>query len=141
VLDQVPLDVLQLYGSAAVCREIHTRFALPVWRAIGVAEPAELPAHAEGLDGFVIEAKAPLGAARPGGNATALDWGLLAGWIAPGFWLLAGGLRPENVARAIQQTAAPAVDVSSGVETAPGEKSPALIRNFIASVRNAGLTG
>jgi phosphoribosylanthranilate isomerase len=140
VLDHVPLDVLQLYGSAAVCREMQARFTLPTWRAIGVAVPAELPAHAEGLDGFVIEAKAPAGATRPGGNAISLNWDLLAGWQAPGFWLLAGGLQPENVALAIRQTAAPAVDVSSGVETAPGEKSPALIRNFIASVRNAGLT-
>jgi phosphoribosylanthranilate isomerase len=97
-----------------------------------------LPLDAQGLDGFVIEAKPPAGATRPGGNATALDWGLLAGWKAPAFWLLGGGLQPANVARAIQQTAAPAVDVSSGVETAPGEKSPALIRKFIANVRNPG---
>ena len=140
VLDQLRLDVLQLYGSAALCREIQTRFALPAWRAIGVAEPSELPKDAQGLDGFVIEAKAPAGATRPVGNATALDWGLLAGWKAPGFWLLGGGLQPENVVRAIQQSAAPAVDVSSGVETAPGKKSPALIRKFIASVKSAGIT-
>jgi len=138
VLDQLRLDVLQLYGGAAVCREIQTRFALPAWRAIGVAAPADLPLDAQGLDGFVIEAKPPAGATRPGGNATALDWGLLAGWKAPAFWLLGGGLQPANVAQAIQQTAAPAVDVSSGVETAPGEKSPALIRKFIANVRNPG---
>jgi phosphoribosylanthranilate isomerase len=136
-LDKVPLDVLQLYGSAGLCREIQTRFALPVWRAIGVADPAELPVDGQGLDGFVIEAKAPAGATRPGGNATMLDWGLLTGWKAPGFWLLGGGLTPENVAWAISQSAAPAVDVSSGVEAAPGEKSPALIREFIARVRNA----
>lgn len=141
VLDQVQLDVLQLYGSAELCREMQTRFGLSVWRAIGVAVPAELPVDDQGLDGFVIEAKAPAGATRPGGNATMLDWRLLAGWKAPGFWLLGGGLKPENVVRAIQQSAAPAVDVSSGVETAPGEKSPALIREFIACVRNAGRDG
>jgi phosphoribosylanthranilate isomerase len=138
VLDRLQLDILQLYGSAVLCRDIQARFALPAWRAIGVAEPAELPGDAQGLAGFVIEAKAPAGATRPGGNATALDWDLLAGWKAPGFWLLGGGLRPDNVACAIRQSAAPAVDVSSGVESAPGEKSPALIRKFIASVKNAG---
>jgi phosphoribosylanthranilate isomerase len=137
VLDRVQLDVLQLYGSITLCREIQARFGLPVWRAIGVAAAAELPVDKQGLDGFVIEAKPPAGATRPGGNATAMDWGLLAGWRAPAFWLLGGGLKPENVARAILQSGAPAVDVSSGVETAPGEKSPALIREFIASVRNA----
>jgi phosphoribosylanthranilate isomerase len=140
-LDQVKLDVLQLYGSATRCREIQDRFALPAWRAIGVTTPAELPKQSLGLDGFVIEAKAPPGATRPGGNATALDWDLLAGWQAPCFWLLAGGLHPENVGRAIRQTAAPAVDVSSGVETAPGEKSAALIRKFIINTRNAGRAG
>jgi len=137
VLDEVQLEVLQIYGSAAICREIRARFGLAVWRAVGVSAKAELPIDAEGLDGFVIEAKAPPGAARPGGNAKAMDWTLLSDWKAPGFWLLGGGLKPENVVQAMLQAGAPAVDVSSGVETAPGEKSPALIREFIAKVRNA----
>jgi phosphoribosylanthranilate isomerase len=137
VLEKLELDALQLYGSAALCREMRAQFNLPVWRAVGVSAKAELPADGESLDGFVIEAKAPPESTRPGGNAKALDWALLSDWKAPGFWLLGGGLKPENVVQAMLQSHAPAVDVSSGVETAPGEKSPALIREFIARVRSA----
>jgi phosphoribosylanthranilate isomerase len=135
VLDAVHLDVLQLYASVERCRDIQTRFGLPVWRAIGVTDRAELPQDGQGFSGFIIEAKPPAGATRPGGNATAMNWGLLRGWQAPGFWLLGGGLNPGNVAEAIRQSGAPAVDVSSGVETGPGEKSATLIRAFIARVR------
>jgi phosphoribosylanthranilate isomerase len=135
VLAEVRLDVLQIYADAARAAVIKTKFGLPVWRAIGVAVPADLPASDEGLDGFVIEAKPPAGATRPGGNATAMDFSLLRGWTAPAFWLLAGGLTPDNVADAITQTTPPGVDVSSGVETAPGEKSPDLIRRFVAATR------
>jgi phosphoribosylanthranilate isomerase len=137
VLDKVQLDVLQLYGSEAVCGKMRAHFGLPVWRAIGVSAKADLPLDVQGLDGFVIEAKAPPEATRPGGNAMAMDWTLLSDWKAPGFWLLGGGLTPANVARAMLQARPPAVDVSSGVEIAPGEKSPALIREFIAKVRSA----
>jgi phosphoribosylanthranilate isomerase len=130
-------DILQIYGSAELCRQIRSEFGLPVWRAIGVATQADLPADSEGIDGFVIEAKPPKGATRPGGNATAMDWALLAGWTAPAPWLLGGGLNPSNVAQAIAQTNAPGVDVSSGVETAPGEKSSELIHDFVTEVRRA----
>jgi phosphoribosylanthranilate isomerase len=130
-------DILQIYGSAGLCRQIRSETGLPVWRAIGVATKPDLPADSEGLDGFVIEAKPPAGATRPGGNATAMDWALLAGWAAPAPWLLGGGLNPSNVAQAIAQTGAPGVDVSSGVETAPGEKSPALIHDFVSQARRA----
>jgi phosphoribosylanthranilate isomerase len=140
VLAILRLDVLQIYGDAALARAIRGRFGLPVWLARGVSAPADLAAAAEaadGLDGLVIEAKPPPGATRPGGNATALDWSLLAGWNAPLPWLLGGGLTPENVAEAIARSGAAGVDVSSGVESAPGVKSPALIRAFITSSRNA----
>jgi phosphoribosylanthranilate isomerase len=136
VLDEVPLDILQLYGDAALCRTLRARFRLPVWRAAGVSAKTELPVDGQGLDGFVIEPKPPAEATRPGGNALAMDWRLLADWQAPGFWLLGGGLKSENVVLAMVQSQAPAVDVSSGVEAAPGEKSPALIREFVAKVRN-----
>lgn len=136
VLDTVPLDALQVFGSIALCQQLRAAFGLPVWRAIGVAEKTDLPTDGQGLDGFLIESKAPAGATRPGGNAKAMDWRLLEGWNAPAPWLLAGGLNAGNVADAIRLTTAPGVDVSSGVETAPGVKSAALIREFIAKVRN-----
>ena len=133
----VPLDVLQIYGSAALCRQIRSEFKIATWRAVGIGTAADLPADAQGLDGFVIEARPPAGASRPGGNALAMDWGLPAGWRAPSPWLLGGGLTPANVAEAIARSGAPGVDVSSGVETAPGVKSPALIAAFIAKANMA----
>jgi phosphoribosylanthranilate isomerase len=131
----VKLDVLQIYADAARCRALKAAFGICVWRAIGIASAVDLPADDEGLDGFLIEAKAPPGATRPGGNAVTMDFAVLDGWKAPGFWMLAGGLTPRNVAAAIARTKAPGVDVSSGVETAPGEKSPELIAAFVAAAR------
>ena len=104
---------------------------------MGVATGADLPPDSGGVDRLLIETKPPAGATRPGGNAVAFDWSVLAGWTAPCPWLLAGGLTPDNVAAAIRATGAPAVDVSSGVERAPGVKDPALIRAFIAAARAA----
>ena len=137
ILRVVPLDILQIYGTAALCREIRSASGLNVWRAVGIAQPSDLPMDSQTLDGFVIEAKAPANATRPGGNATTMDWGLLKDWHAPAPWLLGGGLNASNVAQAIADTNAPGVDVSSGVETKPGEKSAVLIQDFVASVRNA----
>jgi phosphoribosylanthranilate isomerase len=134
------LDGLQIYGEAGLARAIRARFGLPVWLARGVSAPADLPIAehaAEGLDGMVIESKPPPGATRPGGNATALDWSLLAGWAPPLPWLLGGGLTPYNVTEAIARSGATGVDVSSGVESAPGVKDTALIRAFIKASRNA----
>jgi phosphoribosylanthranilate isomerase len=140
VLAEMRLDALQIYGDPALARAIRQHFGLPVWLALGVSAPADLAAAeraAQGLDGMVIESKPPTGATRPGGNATALDWSLLAGWNPPLPWLLAGGLTPGNVAEAIARSGATGVDVSSGVEQAPGAKDKALIRAFITSSRNA----
>lgn len=136
VLDQVPLDVLQLYAGAAVASRIRERFGRPVWQAVGVATSAELPASS-GLDGFVIESRQLPGSARPGGNGVAFDWSIMRAWQAPVPWLLAGGLTPDNVADAVAASGAPAVDVSSGVERILGEKDPALIRSFVAAARGA----
>jgi phosphoribosylanthranilate isomerase len=133
VLQAVKLDILQIYADAIKIEAIKQKLKMPVWRAIGVSTRAELPT--ETRDGYIIESKPPPGATRPGGNATLMDFGLLTGWKSPSPWLLAGGLTLENVAHAIAQTGAPGVDVSSGVETAPGEKSPDLIKKFIEEVR------
>lgn len=134
-LAAVPLDILQLYATPARATAIATRFARPVWRSVPVATTADLPPTTDGAAALLIEPRPPATATRPGGNSTLLDWSLLADWHPAYPWLLAGGLTPDNVAAAIAATGAPAVDVSSGVETAPGVKSPALIEAFIKAAR------
>jgi len=128
------LDGLQLYGDVDFSA-MRGRFGLPLWRPVGVGTAKDLPDSPRQADRLLIEAQAPPGATRPGGNAQTFDWTVLRGWTAPCPWLLAGGLTPENVADAIRATGAPAVDVSSGVESAPGEKDPARIRAFIAAAK------
>ena len=135
-------DILQLHGSEKPERvvEIKTRFGLPVMKAIGIATHSDLPqidAHGAVADLLLLDAKPPKGADRPGGNAVAFDWSLLAGKDIAVPWLLAGGLGPVNVAAAIQQTGAVQVDVSSGVERAPGMKDPGLMHAFIRAARAA----
>ncbi len=135
-LEIVPLDLIQLHGSESPERvaEIKARTGLPVMKAVGISDAADLPALTDyGLvaDMLLVDAKAPRDAVLPGGNGLAFDWRLLVGrtWLRP--WLLAGGLTPDNVAEAIRLTGARGVDVSSGVESAPGVKDGTLIRNFI----------
>ncbi len=135
VLAALPLDALQIYGPAARAAVLRRHFGVPVWHGVGVAEPADLPAAADGVDALLLDAKAPKDATRPGGNARRFDWSALHGWRAPAPWILAGGLDSDNVAEAIAATGAPAVDVSSGVEAAPGRKDPVLIRRFIANAK------
>ncbi|MDE8349069.1 MAG: phosphoribosylanthranilate isomerase [Acidocella sp.] len=136
VLAEVKLDFLQIYGDAALCAEMTRVTGLPVWRAVGIATPGDLPGAVVAETGFIIEAAAPKDATRPGGNAMTFDWSVLAGWQAPAPWLLGGGLRADNVAQAINISGAPGVDVSSGVETSPGVKSAVLIRQFIAAAKS-----
>ena len=140
---RVPLDMLQLHGEESPARvaEIRARYRLPVMKAIGVAEAADLAqvdVYAEVADQLLIDAKPPPGATRPGGNALAFDWRLIEGRDWPLPWLLAGGLTPDNVAQAVARTGARQLDVSSGVERAPGIKDAKLIRAFIDNAR--GLT-
>jgi phosphoribosylanthranilate isomerase len=138
VLDVVSLDILQLYAPAPRVAELRGRFGLPVWRGVGVSVAGDLPHHTDGADALLIEAKPPKNATRPGGNAVRFDWDILAGW-RPGFdWLLAGGLTLTNVAEAVTRSGAPAVDLSSGVESAPGVKDPALIRAFVLAAKRLG---
>jgi phosphoribosylanthranilate isomerase len=138
ILAVVCLDVLQIYGALDQLAAFKARFGLPVWRPVGIDTEADLPADALGADRLLLEAKPPEGATRPGGNATTFDWSILRGWDAPAPWMLAGGLTPDNVARAIRETGAEAVDVSSGVEKARGVKDAGLIRAFIAAAKAAG---
>ncbi len=129
------LDALQILAGLDRAAAIRARFGVPVWHVAGVAGPEDLPKSAAGVDGLLLDAKAPPGAPLPGGNAQRFDWSVLRGWAAPAPWLLAGGLTPGNVAAAIAATGAPAADVSSGVEKARGVKDPALIEAFLRAVR------
>lgn len=136
-LAALPLDVLQINGRPGLAAAMQARFGVPAWAAIGVSGRADLPTHAPGIAGLLLDAKPPAGSPLPGGNAHSFDWSNLHGWAAPVPWMLAGGLTPANVASAVRLTGAPAVDVSSGVEASRGVKDPALIRAFIAAARAA----
>ena len=139
VVDTLKPDILQLNATAERAAAIRMTFGVAVWRAVGVSSEADLPKDVGGVDALLIESKPPKDATRPGGNALAFDWSILAGW-KPGFdWLLAGGLNPDNVADAVRIGDPPAVDVSSGVESSPGVKDPARIRAFIRAAREARL--
>ena len=134
VLDGVKLDILQLYASPERALALTQRFGVPVWLSQPVSRRAELPTGCL-VDRLLIEPKPPAQATRPGGNAQKLDWSMLHDWHPPFPWMLAGGLNPENVEEAVTLTGAPAVDVSSGVESAPGVKSPEAIKRFIQNAR------
>ncbi len=134
----VPIDMLQLHGDESPDRvsEVKARYGLPVMKAVGVADQADLAAldrYVQVADQILVDAKPPKGAALPGGNGLAFDWRLLAGRKWPVPWMLAGGLTPDNVAEAVRMTGARQLDVSSGVESAPGVKDAALIRAFCAA--------
>lgn len=135
IIEAVPLDMLQLHGHETPDRvaEMRARYGLPVMKAVGVADEGDLAAifdYSTVADQLLIDAKPPKTAVLPGGNGLSFDWRLVAQrrWLRP--WMLAGGLTPENVAEAIRLTNARQVDVSSGVESAPGVKDPARIAAF-----------
>jgi phosphoribosylanthranilate isomerase len=136
-------DLLQLHGSETPERvaAIRTRFGRPVMKAVGIAEAADLDAvarHAAVADRVLLDAKPPHGAeALPGGNGLAFDWRLVAGLDPQAPFMLSGGLTAETVATAIALTGVQAVDVSSGVETRPGRKSPEKIAAFVEAARAA----
>ncbi|WP_420382660.1 phosphoribosylanthranilate isomerase [Novosphingobium sp.] len=140
VLDTVPLDVVQLHGreSPAQVAAFAARHGIEVWKAVGVktrADLAQADAYASAAARILFDAKPPAGADLPGGNGLRIDWSILKGMRPALPWMLAGGLDPHNVAEAIAITGAPAVDVSSGVESAPGVKDIARIAAFCAAVR------
>jgi phosphoribosylanthranilate isomerase len=135
-------NYLQLHGRETPERvgALRTRFGLPIIKAVAVAVAADIVAASAfeaAADMLLFDAKAPEDAARPGGHGAPFDWQLLRGRKFLGPWLLAGGLTADNVARAVAASEAPGVDVSSGVETAPGVKSPEMIAEFVSAARNA----
>ena len=135
---EVRPDRLQLHGRETPERvaAVRKRFGLPVMKAIGIGSATDLAgaeAFAGSADTLLFDAKPPKDATRPGGNGHAFDWTLLQYYGSS--FMLSGGLSVGNVREAVQVSGAPAVDVSSGVESSPGVKDPALIRAFIAALR------
>ncbi|HEU5432006.1 MAG TPA: phosphoribosylanthranilate isomerase [Thermomicrobiales bacterium] len=135
-------DMLQLHGKETPDRvvAVRTRFGLPVMKALPIASRADLAAirpYSEVADRLLFDARPPADATRPGGLGNTFDWTLLKGVDARVPWMLSGGLDPGNVIEAIAVTGATGVDVSSGVERAPGEKDPGRIRAFIRAARDA----
>ena len=135
-------DMLQLHGKETPDRvvAVRTRFGLPVMKALPIATRADLASirvYSDVVDRLLFDARPPAEATRPGGLGVSFDWTLLRD-IKPGVpWMLSGGLDAGNVAEAIAVTGAPGVDVSSGVERAPGEKDVGKIRAFIRAARMA----
>ena len=130
---------IQLHGNESPARvaEIKRRTQRPIIKALGVAAARDLEtAQAyEGIaDWFLFDAK-PTDDGLPGGNGEAFDWQVLDAYVGATPWLLAGGLTPDNVTRAVTTTRAPMVDVSSGVEAAPGEKDAELMRAFVDAAK------
>ncbi|MHA6766658.1 phosphoribosylanthranilate isomerase [Sphingobium ummariense] len=133
------LTALQLHGKESPERSaaIRARFGLPVWKAIAVkarGDIAAADAYAGAVDRLLFDAKTPDGAALPGGMGLRFDWTLLRGVAVATPWGLSGGLSTDNVAEAIRVTGAPLVDVSSGVESAPGVKDVDKIAAFCKAV-------
>ncbi len=149
----VPVEMLQLHGGETPERvaAVRARLRLPVMKAVGIrdaADLAQIAAFEAVADQLLIDAKPPDakppkegGTYLPGGNALSFDWRLIAGrrWRRP--WMLAGGLTPENVAEAVRLTGAEGVDVSSGVERAPGVKDLGRISEFMRAAEAAGAAG
>ena len=142
-IDALTPDLLQLHGRETPERvaAVRARFGLPVMKALPIAEHADLAAIRlyDGVaDRLIFDARAGVEATRPGGLGKSFDWTLLEGVRTRVPFMLSGGLDAANVAQALRITAASAVDVSSGVERAPGEKDPEKIRAFIAAARDTG---
>jgi phosphoribosylanthranilate isomerase len=144
VLTEVPIDILQFHGGESPDRvaEAKLRFARRVMKVVAIAGPEDVESAAryeEVADLLLFDAKPPHRPdALPGGNGLAFDWGLIAGrtWRRP--WMLSGGLTAELLPDAVRISGATTVDVSSGVESRPGEKDLAKIRAFLAAARLVG---
>lgn len=143
IVEALRPDWLQLHGheSVARLRDIKQRFGLPVMKALAVGQREDLavvPAYGSAADRLLFDARAPKDATRPGGLGVPFDWHLLDGVRTDPPFMLSGGLDADNVAAALRIAgSAGGVDVSSGVERAPGEKDPDMIRAFIRAVRQA----
>lgn len=140
IVDTIEPQLLQLHGRETPARvaAVRQRFQVPVMKAVAVATAADLallPDYAAVSDRILFDARAPKGATRPGGLGACFDWTLLQGIDQAVPYMVSGGLSAANVADAVRITRATGVDVSSGVESAPGIKDPELIRTFLRAAR------
>ena len=140
IVEVLQPDILQLHGRETVARlrDIKQKFGLQVMKALAVetaADLASLPGYAAVADRILFDAVAPRGATRPGGLGAVFDWHVLENLDLKLPFMVSGGLDAGNVAEAVRVTRAGGVDVSSGVERAPGIKDPEMIRAFIRAAR------
>src|ERR1700682_3815154 len=145
IVEALAPDILQLHGKETVARlrDIKQAFGLQTMKAIAVETPADLatlPGYAAVADRILFDARAPSEATRPGGLGAVFDWHVLENLDLNLPFMVSGGLNAENVAEAVRVTRAGGVDVSSGVERAPGVKDPEMIRAFIRAARAIDLT-
>ena len=142
IVETLKPDMLQLHGTETPERVavVRSRFGLPVMKALPIAGRTDLSPirqYAQVVDRLIFDARAPQDASRPGGLGKSFDWTLLKDINVRVPFMLSGGLDANNLAEALRITRAPGVDVSSGVERAPGEKDPEKIRGFIRAARVA----
>ena len=140
IVDALQPDILQLHGKETVARvrDIKQKFGLRVMKALAIETPADLaslPGYAAAADHILFDARAPQHATRPGGLGATFDWHVLENLDLKIPFMVSGGLNAGNVAEAVRVTRAGGVDVSSGVESAPGSKDPDMIRVFIRAAR------
>ncbi|GLR91181.1 phosphoribosylanthranilate isomerase [Bradyrhizobium iriomotense] len=140
IMDALSPDILQLHGKESVARlrDIKQKFGRPVMKALPIetaADLAVLPGYAVVADRILFDARPPKDATRPGGLGAPFDWHLLENLDLKLPYMVSGGLHAQNVAEALRLTRAGGVDVSSGVESAPGVKDPEMIKAFIRAAR------
>jgi phosphoribosylanthranilate isomerase len=145
IVEALRPDILQLHGGETVARlrDIRQKFGLPVMKAMAVetvADLAALPGYAAVADRILFDARAPKDATRPGGLGAVFDWHVLEHLNLKLPFMVSGGLNAANVAEAVRVTRAGGVDVSSGVERAPGIKDPEMIQAFIRVARAISAT-
>lgn len=143
IVSETKPDMLQLHGKETPGRvaEVKARYGLPVMKALSVSQAADLDRIAPYLsiaDRFLFDAKPPKGSELPGGNGVSFDWRLLQTLDLKLDYLLSGGLSAQNIGEALALADPPGIDISSGVESAPGVKDVALIDAFFRAVRAAG---
>jgi phosphoribosylanthranilate isomerase len=137
IFTQFRPDLIQLHGQETPARvsEIKANYHQPIIKAFPITADKDFNAvypYSALAHYFLFEGKPPAGSKLPGGNASPFDWKLLQGKRFSRPWFLAGGLNPKNIAEAAKISGAEYADVSSGVEKAPGEKDPALIKDILS---------